>query len=727
MNPFKYIMFCVLALATLNGMALADINNGDAEILLTKEATAAIGYQSFSLNGEPGRAAEYRSMTSSPTLDLYYFDYYGKAHAALEVKVRNDQDYEADVHLSNGSQLQISMLSERFFHNLDHTPYDNGIDGNGNNRMPDPARAPAEGSRPDGTFNNDIRTYYTDHDPNADYGQKIDINEVKLRVKMPAYPAHLNLAYWRLEKHGKRQLRFADENCTGCHMQSRTRSIDRVTNELKAGVDGHFGYIDLEAGVVYREFKDNEAIPTDNFAAHGSSGTEDRNPGDYEHAEDPESTVKEITLRANTSPSGGLAGSASITLGKRENNSELHSIKPVTAETDYLKTSADVTYTPNKHWTINLRHRYLDLDNDNSNNLSNYGSLNPNNLNVRESIDFTRAWYEIIGNYRPAANLTLKAELRREDIKRDHTGPPVGHHSQPIATPIDETAAITIDPYWELPEEESLTKLKIGFHSRFFEKSALKISGWTSIERKDDPSYGTSFSDSRELFLSARYSPSSFWGVNAALDLLDEDNNDRVVLQFDNAAGNEFVSYDLGRNRQQQSISLGAWLVPVERLVIDLNYGYLATGIEQDLLFGTAANTEDPLSDFTIEDEDVDYQQTVHTLSAGATWQIHDDLSCRVEGYHIRSEAAYDPKFATTSLVFLNELGALFGSASSADLREISKIDIRQNGLRSRLNWQIDESWSCTLEASYDDYDEMNSNVYDGSVISSMASLSRTW
>jgi hypothetical protein len=215
--------------------------------------------------------------------------------------------------------------------------------------------------------------------------------------------------------------------------------------------------------------------------------------------------------------------------------------------------------------------------------------------------------------------------------------------------------------------------------------------------------------------------------VNAALDLLDEDNNDRVVLQFDNAAGNEFVSYDLGRNRQQQSISLGAWLVPVERLVIDLSYGYLATGIEQDLLFGTAANTEDPLSDFTIEDEDVDYQQTVHTLSAGATWQIHDDLSCRVEGYHIRSEAAYDPKFATTSLVFLNELGALFGSASSADLREISKIDIRQNGLRSRLNWQIDESWSCTLEASYDDYDEMNSNVYDGSVISSMASLSRTW
>jgi hypothetical protein len=728
-NPFKYILSFtpLLALLLFYNTAAADTSDIADEITATSETSVTLGYQSFSLRNEPNRAAEYRSFTSSPTLGLNYFNDTKDNHFSVDADFLSDEDFRADIEYNKGNLFKLNLRTERFYHNLDHIPYDNGYVGDGNNRAPD--HAPAEGSRPDGVFDGDIRTYYTDQSPNANYGQQIDINEVKIRAKLPTYPAHLNLAYWQIEKSGHRQMRFADENCTGCHMQSKTRKIDRVTSEIKGSVDGHFGYVDLEAVALYREFKDRESIPRDPFGSHVRGPFPDRNAGIYEHDEDPDSTVKEMTINANTSPSGGLVGSTSLTIGKRENESDLSSIHPVKAETNYWKTSTNVTYTPSKTWTINLRHRYLDVDNDNSNVLvaPEHGSLNPNDLEVRDSIDFTRAWYEIIGNYRPSNNLTIKAELRREDIKRDNTGPPQEHHSQTVNGP--GTLPIQINPDWQLPEEESITKLKVGFRSRHLEKSALKFSGWGSIKHSDDPSYGTSFSDSYELFLSSRYTPSPFWGLSASLNLLNEKNDDRTALLFDGNPANEFAKFDLDRDRTQQNFSLGGWLIPADGVSLDFSYGYLATRSEQDLLFGAQANT-DPLEaseNFTIENEDVNYEQTVHTLSAGANWQIFDSLSFRAEGYYIRSEAYYEPDFNTVSLDFLRGPITVPGTASSSSLKEISKIDIRQNGIKGRMNWQIDDQWSCSVDASYDKYDDKNSNVFDGSVISYMTSLSRTW
>ena len=730
MNPFKYISYgtAVLAALLFHSAAVADTDNIADELVVTNETSVSLGYQSFSLRNEPGRAAEYRSFSSSPTLGLTSFNDTEGTHFRVDANFLSDEDYKAEIEYSKGNLFRLSLRTERLYHNLDHIPYDNGYTGDGNSRTPD--HVPAKASRPDGVFDGDIRTYYTDHNPGADYGQRIDIDEVKVRAKLPNYPAHLNLAYWQMEKSGHRQTRFVDENCTGCHMQSRTRKIDRVTSELKGSIDGHFGYVDLEVIALYREFKDNESIPQDQFGSHTRGPLADRNAGSYEHSEDPDSTVKEMTLNANTSPSGGLVSSASFTIGKRENESDLVSISPIKAETDYWKTSANMVYTPSKTWTVNLRHRYLDIDNDNNSTLPapNHGSLNPNDLDVRESIDFTRAWYEIIGSYRPYNNLTIKAELRREDIKRDQTGPPVEHHSQTVIGP--GTQPIVIDPYWELPKDESITKLKIGFHSRLLEKSALKLSGWASIKRNDDPSYGTSFSESNELFLSARYSPSPFLGLSTSLDLLDEENNDREVLQFDNNAASEFAEFDLDRDRTQLNLSLGGWLIPADGLSFDFSYGYLATRIEQDLLFGAEANTDpaEAAFNYTIDNESVDYEQTVQTLAVGASWHLRENLNCRIEGYHIRSKAHYDPDFATVDpLVFLSGDTPVPGTASSSELKEISKIDIRQNGIKGRLNLRIDDQWSCSFDASYDDYDDKDSNIFDGSVISYMASLTRTW
>ena len=550
---------------------------------------------------------------------------------------------------------------------------------------------------------------------------RIDTNEAKVKVKIPGYPAHINLAYWRYEKKGEKQMRFVGENCaTACHMQSKTRKIDRVTEEVKAEVDAHAGMIDIALEALFRTFRDREAIPRDYFGGHDRGRDVSGNP--LEHSEDPDSKLSEITIKANTAPSGGLVGSTSFTIGERENQSDLSLISPVRATTDYYKTTADVTYTPGENWTFNFRYRLLDLDSENTDQfgVDGYGNTNENPLDVRDPVDITRSWYEAIVSYRPSRHLTIKGELRREEIDRGNTGPGDRHESQ--ADPIEK---IIINPEWQLPDEEVITRAKIGFSSRLLNKSAFKLSGWVALQHNDDPAYGTSYGDSQQLFLSSSYNPSPFWGVLANVNLLKQENDEH-----------ELHGYSLDREKQQQSLSLSTYVTPGDGLSFDLNYGYFRTAIDQDILFGTGSAfvPKPPFFrpvNYAIVDDSADYRQTVHALTLGMTWQALETLSCRLEGHYTQSKASFSPDFDEAGPYPYNIYGPsplYYGELpNSSGLKEINELDIRQVGLRSRVNWQIDKDWSCAVEATYDSYDDQNSDLYDGSIQTATVSFSRGW
>lgn len=699
------------------GPALADMTADEDPARIDTEAEIVLGYRGTSVHGQPGRALEYDSLESGPLFKTRLFTDQGSYHLDLGVDYLNDKDYSAAARLDTLELLHLDLRTERFYHNLDHIPYDGK-----ESRPPAYAPVPLEADAP--------WVDYSDADPGDRYGLRLDMSEARLKLKSPDYPAHLTFAYWRYEKQGAQQLRYVDENCaTACHMQSKRRPIDRVTEEVKIGADAHAGFLDLAIETLVRTFRSHERTPQSFFDGHDYG----RAAGSYPHDAVPDSKLTELTLRANTAPSGGLVGSASFTLGKRENQSDLGAIVPVKAETDYLKTSGDVTYTPSENWTFNIRYRLLDMDSSNSNSLTNYGSLNPSPLAVRDSVDLTRSWYEALVNYRPSKRLTIKAEWRREEIDRSATGPLVEHHSQSPTDPRNwpEVGPIQINPNWQLPDEEVITRAKLGLHSRWLERSALKVSGWAALQHNSDPAYGTSFSASRELFLAASYTHGPLWGLTANLNFLDEENDEFTINQSSYGRADQF---ELDRRRRQQNASLGAWLTPLPGLSFDLNYGYLRTAIDQDTLFGAgryiqiipeATPPEDSADlPYAFVDNNVGYRQTVQTLAAGVNWQATERLICRLEGYHIRSRASYSPNFPTSSFYYFHNTEDL---ASSADLREISKLDLRQNGVRGRVNWQFDEHWSTTVEATYNDYDEVGNDVFDGSVQTCMVSLSRRW
>jgi len=657
----KIMQYGVLLLALLifmPGSSRADLDGmsrleDDARIV-----AASIGYRWVDVDGNANRAAEYSYLDDSETFGLVYKQDFGDKHFSLTADFVNENDYNFEGEYSHKALIRLSALSERLYHNLDHLPYDVTL--------------------PEARQNSDESTYQ-DLDVNAVYGRRVTIDEVKIRAKLPTYPAHINLGFWRMEKKGHEQLRFVSENCAGsCHMQSTTRKVDRVTDEIKAGFDAHLGPVDIAFLQTLREFKEKAANPLDSFGAHSEFFLLGRSAGDYDHDVAPDSKLSESTFTVNLPPSGGFVTSASYTIGNRENTSSISGVSPTDAETDYQKLAADVTYTPGEDWTFNFRYRMFELDSDvpstqTTNGSTTFGGLIP----VRESIDIDRSNYASYISYRPSHKMTIKGEFERESEERSDTG--VGFHT---------SGGGIANLVWALPEEETTDRFRLSFHSRMLEKSALKFNGWYQHVNVDNPAYGTTLTNSDEVFFSSSYKPSVNWGTTGSIDLLRGEGN--------------------GRDKASENLALGMWYIPNEIFSADVNYGWLNTNIDEEIEFGEEA--------FNIA-SDADYEQQVHTIAVGINLRPTKIMNCRLEGYHIRSKASFDPHFVNTSPA----------AATDDDLEGISKIDIRQNGIKARLSWKLSEILAAGLEYTFNDYEDRNSSVFDGTAQTVMTSLTGTF
>ncbi|MDH4007445.1 MAG: hypothetical protein OEU35_05235, partial [Desulfuromonadales bacterium] len=178
----KYMRYGVLVLSLLiltTAFSLADstdlLNLADEQIV-----EVAAGYRFVDTDNSPNRAAEYSYLNDSPTFNLVVKRYDTDKKFSLVGDYLGHKDFNFAGDLDT-ILFRLHLRSERMYHNLDHVPY-----------LPDPAGR--ENYDPDPLPASDVG--YTDNDPGNDYGRRITINEVKLRGKIPDYPAHINLAYW---------------------------------------------------------------------------------------------------------------------------------------------------------------------------------------------------------------------------------------------------------------------------------------------------------------------------------------------------------------------------------------------------------------------------------------------------------------------------------------------------------------------------------------------------
>ncbi|MGD9342558.1 MAG: hypothetical protein PVJ25_00920, partial [Desulfuromonadales bacterium] len=168
------------------------------------------------------------------------------------------------------------------------------------------------------------------------------------------------------------------------------------------------------------------------------------------------------------------------------------------------------------------------------------------------------------------------------------------------------------------------------------------------------------------------------------------------------------VPFDLDRDEERENLAIGLWFTPNSIVSADLNYGMLHSKIEQDTLYGAGAEP------YSFVDDDSDFEQRVHTLSAGINLRVLESLNCRLEGYYIYSSAEFTPGFDDSFGPDITDPG---------ELKDISEVDLRQTGIKSRISWQFSRRLRAQFEYTYDDYEDRNSSVFDGSAQTFIASL----
>ncbi len=635
----------------------------------------SLGYRPVSTTGNVVRASEYAKPVDSAVGDLgiHYFSL--NQHLYLDARYLNDSDYHGEFHFDYKGLVRFHALGESLYHNLEHISYPTQSIPN-----------PVTGTPP---------LTVSDQNPGDEYHMDVRRASVQARGKLPSFPAHLNLAYWRLEREGSQQMRYLDESCGGCHKQSRTRQVDRVTEEFTGSIDAHLGPVDLILEQLVRQFRDQAPVPTDIFQEHDFRTA---NAALLEHDEDPDSQLIATTLKAHTSLSGGFNAAAGFTVGTRKNQSKLTGVSPVEAETDFTKTVGDVSYTPTPRLTLNFRYRLLDMTSSNSNvQFLNDVLADPDvftlpNIPVRNTIDLTRAWYAGTATWRPHRSLTVKGDYRREDLDRSNTGAA----GDPLV--------------WVLPDHEVRSQYRLSTFLHPRSVKGLKFKTWYQYRTTDDPAYATTIAEGHEGFAALTWAPAPFWGFHLSGRAARGENQEHTVLQV---TANGSGEYQIDRTSTNQSLAAGFWANISRTCDLGLHYGYFRTRIEQDILFG-----QEPFNDLTIEDEDVEFAQDVQTLTLAVNLRATDALGLLFEARGSKADGQYSPDFAPRSLDFRVNPGdpPLIFPVDSSQLAALSAFDFVRYGFVTGLDWKPFPNWTCSARYSYDDYDDRIGGQFEGSV-----------
>jgi len=736
----RYICGCLIGLLVMwAGNALAE----ETTETIAMEHLFSAGYNGVSLDRNAGKAREYDELRSTAVGNFDFTGNVGHKHLFLEGEYRGENDYRATGHLDLDGGVVLNLSSERLWHNLDHIDYVNRPDGVTSAYNTDFSTDPTGTLTPDAA---ETRAIVSDVDPDADYGVRVQFDQAEAKIRLGDEPAHLRLKYWRQIKEGKQQLRFVEEghdtndgtkSCDSCHLQSKTRRVKRVTEELSASADAHIGYVDLAVEQLLRLFTVKDPIPVDTYYGHSYGAGDAATPDVFQHSEDPESRLLQSTVKARTSLSGGLVADAAYTYGKRENRSDLApaaagGIDGVYAKSVYQKAAGNLSYTPVTSLTLALRYRMLDIDTSNSDTITaNYfrsasasypaaATGPPLTFPVRENMDINRYQVETQVTWRPSTKVTLKGEAQREVIVRGNTDGAIRHSGS--TAPIDREGSI--DPVWELPDQETIDQLRVALTARPLRTRALRLNTWYRYQHSSDPAYGTSFADRHEGFAGLNYAARSWWGATAAARVL-HDRNDKhgeIVWETDTSSGSTVrtaLFIPSKRTRDQQSCDLGFWFTPLGNLTTGLNYGYLHSKIRQGVLFG-ASDIDTATSAFYNIDSESDYTIDSQTVALYATLQLLKSLSLQMNGYYLQSKAEFLPE--AFSATYTNGL-----VATSDGLTEISKLDIRQHGVSAGLDWAPLEALRFGVTYSFDDYDARNSDLYDGSAQSLMGTVACRW
>jgi hypothetical protein len=638
---------------------------------LVSEARA--GYRFYNIDGNGGRAAEYEYLHSNPMVSglLDYLELDNKF--AVEGNFLNDRDYYGDLSYDHKGLYRLQLRIESLFHNLDRErlgpDFTTGLPPNQN--------------------------AYDSHqlDDGASYGVRVEQDLARFRYKLPRYPLHLNLEYWRMVKEGSMQQRYADHAFEGTAntIIAQSRKVDRVTHEGNVVFDTHLGLVDLIYDFKIRQFGDLSSTPVDSFIARSDAtpGFIQHGAGFLPHDETPDSRFYAHTVKLHTSLSGGIVGAASYTFAKRENRSSLKDIQGADRASDTMHNVAgDFTYTPCGFFSMALKYRRQEVDRDAPANLT---TTNPAYITpiftVRPAIDTVKDTVTATLSFLPMRLLTIKGEYKGEFLSRDN----LDGWNRP-----GTTASIV------LPDRVDVHKGTLTLLSRPIK--GLRLKAQYSYSTADNAMYGNAFEQRHEGSFLATYSAPGRWGVTANTRSTRESSDHLAISSIDLTLPLSFTTFQQPRERNVDNAVFSFWFVPFRDLTVSGSYGLLRNSTDQGVLFAGTQAASNSLTNYTSHAQ-------VYSLSAMHRFAEKLDLSLVLQ--QVRSFSKFAPGFADAGL--------------GSGIQRISQTETRENSLSARGEYQLTKNISCLLDYSYRDYDDKAEGLFNGTVHSVSAFVSAKW
>lgn len=628
---------------------------------------AFAGYRFLSVNGNGGRAAEYEYLHSNPVLDGLV-DYMTRDNKiVLEGGFLNDKDYNGEMTYDHRGIYRFKLRTESLFHNLNHE----------------------ELFTPD--FANFKNATYSaiDLNPVDRYGIRVEQDLAAFRYKLPFFPLHLNLAYWRMVKEENAQLRFADQDFEGTPNKifSKTRAIDWQTHEGKFGFDSHLGFLEIIYDFRVREFENHNSItPRDNFIDRLAPGIAMERL--LEHNENPESIFYSHTIRLHTSLSGGIVGAASYTYGRRENRSDLIDVKGADLTHDILHNVAgDLTYTPCGFFSVAVKYRRQAIDRENPA-LIGYVFAANQLVTVRPAIDTQRDAVTVALSYRPFTLLTFKGEYKGEFLSRDN---------------LDSWNQPTTIGSLQLPLHTDRHSGTFSILSRPLK--GLRLKAQYSYSTADNAEFGNAYGEKHEGALLVTYNAPNRWGVTANARISDESSDHLSISTLDLLATP--LNYQFSRRRKATNTTMSLWYMPLQGLTLTGSYGFIRNAVDQGVLFSGPLAGSNTLANYTT-------QAQIYAVNAAYHVDNRVDLSLALQ--QVRGVSDFDP-----------QLVALAGDMDTSGIRQISQLATVESSLSVRADYRLTRNYSCAVEYTFRDYDEKNSSLFDGRVNTVMLYMAGKW
>jgi len=542
-------------------------------------------------------------------------------------------------------------------------------------------------------------------DQDENYGVRSSINQADTRLKLGNNPFHLNLGFWELKREGYEQLRFSDHyfGAGASSVITGSNRIDRSTREGRVGLDAHLGLFDLSYAFRIRDF--TNAVPAPLYG-YGNTGGGALVPGTQAHDVIPDSRVTSHTVKLFSDLSGGLVGSASYTLTRRENTGGRAETVPAGRPSDILHSAAgDLTYTPSKRHSFAVKYRHREIDRDTPASLyypysqipatpPGVYTATPGQLLVRPAASSTKDTLTVSATFRPAPKviyrLEYNAELEARDRVRDAQAPagsPTALHSDSRQT---HTGTATF--YWR-------------------PVNGLKLNASYSYATCDEPAYGASFSDQHIGKLLLTYAVNGKWGVSGNYSARYESGtNSAFTVDQNNLRA---ATYDMPRRHHTDSCNTSLWFSPFERLTVTANYSFLETETDQSLLFASLIADPAPVVASS-------YNSSSHVYGIDAVYAAAETLDISLAFQQVRSQSTFrvpDRSFT---------LAGVSGVFNTAGITDLTRLDTTETGVSARADWRITALLGCSLDYSFRMY-ESGQPGYDGSVHSTTATLKARW